>query len=114
MKSYVAWGLVASLLGHGTSAQAQPSTPHYISGEVKGESFRYDGWSSPSGRYVFSVDTSSGIKIFTCRGENAQSLDALIDRGDKVKINVGNSNPNASAFDTCDVVEVNGKLVRLR
>ena len=102
-------GLTGCLSANNTPEVPDPT---YISGTVKSEI--YDKKFLDSDRYLFSVETEYGVKIFNCKGDrSAPTLDLLINTGDQVKIKL---DPFETIEDyefwikKADVVEINGQI----
>lgn len=95
--------------------QLEP-TYTYISGKVQSENFQKKFFDPD--RYLFSVSTESGLKLFRCDGDlESVSLDLLINPGDEIKIKkyipswqVENTN---FLIYPRDVVELNGQQISL-
>jgi len=79
----IAAGLLS--LGIGSGNLEARADDYFLEGIVKGE--KYASRPSSSDYYVFTLDTTNGIKTITCYGEpEAAKLDALIDKGDKITL----------------------------
>lgn len=112
-KRRIAAGLIGMVVSGGcNSLQKQFSSPmpEYITGIVKDEG--YHGGGMFGSNYSFSIITgqdsaSQQIRIFSAY-ENAAKIDAIITKGDVVKIKLNNDFLKVKEISLADIVEING------
>ncbi len=88
----------------------KPMESMYMRGTLKSERFQKNP--ADPNEYFFTLTTENGFKMFECYGdEEAQMMDALLDPGDEVKIEIPERERKYNRFciDLGDIVELNGK-----
>lgn len=106
----VGLGILIAAFNHYYEPPKISNKHSYMGGTIKTER-SVDNFFNPD-RYIFTLSTKNGFKMFQSYGQNAQRMDGLLDPKDRIKIRIPKEQidrQNNFSVGLEDIVEINGK-----